>query len=75
MPWSRHRWRENSNTKLKAMIFSLVLSLHKVQVEIGKRLWLREKHCLLGAKQSVFSSVIPPGFNLKAPWISFNAPL
>lgn len=65
MHWSRHRWREKRDAELKAIIFSLVLSLCKAQVEIINHLWLREKHCLLGAKHGVFFSVIPPGFDLK----------
>ena len=66
MLWSFHRWRESSDTELKAIMFSLVLSLCKAQVEIVNQLWLREKHCLLGAKHGMFFSVIPPGFDLKA---------
>lgn len=57
---------ESSDAELKAVMFSLVLSFCKAQVEIANRLWLREKDCLREVKHGVFFSVIPPGFDLKA---------
>lgn len=75
MPWSCHRQRESSNAELKAIMFSLVLSLCKAQVEFVNQLWLREKHCLLGDKHGMFSVWFLLDLIWRHIWISLNAPL